>query len=261
MVPQSGDRSPDARSAVGSTRIAPDTPGEIKALSHRRIHDHDPAARGFARNCRPVHRARNRWRAIGAPIVATPNTAAWSRHRTRVVIPVRPAVSEARRPPQAEALRTGSEGPRRVGTPCRRRSKVTSMDFAMSAKAQDYHKRLSAFMTEFVFPAEAEYERYRAEKGPDDHTVPPVIEELKTLARERGLWNLFLPAGVRPDERRVRAAGRADGLEHGASRRKRPTARRPTPATWRPCTCSPPSSSASSGWSRCWPARSAARSR
>jgi acyl-CoA dehydrogenase len=48
-------------------------------------------------------------------------------------------------------------------------------------------------MTEFVFPAEAEYERYRAEKGPNDHSVPPIIEELKTLAKERGLWNLFLP--------------------------------------------------------------------
>jgi acyl-CoA dehydrogenase len=67
------------------------------------------------------------------------------------------------------------------------------MDFAMSAKAQDYHKRLTAFMTEFVFGAEAEYDRYRAEKGPHDHTVPPIIEELKTLAKERGLWNLFLP--------------------------------------------------------------------
>jgi acyl-CoA dehydrogenase len=68
------------------------------------------------------------------------------------------------------------------------------MDFSMSAKAQDYHNRLSDFMTEFVFPAEAEYDRYRLEKGPDDHTVPPVIEDLKTLARERGLWNLFLPS-------------------------------------------------------------------
>src|ERR1700737_620493 len=68
------------------------------------------------------------------------------------------------------------------------------MDFAMSAKAQDYHKRLSAFMTEFVFPAEAEYERYRTEKGYGDHTLPPVVEELKALARERGLWNMFLPS-------------------------------------------------------------------
>jgi acyl-CoA dehydrogenase len=71
---------------------------------------------------------------------------------------------------------------------------VAGMDFAMSAKAQDYHKRLTAFMTEFVFPAEAEYERYRAEAGPNDHTVPPIIEDLKVLAKERGLWNLFLPA-------------------------------------------------------------------
>jgi acyl-CoA dehydrogenase len=68
------------------------------------------------------------------------------------------------------------------------------MEFAMSAKAQDYHKRLTAFMTEFVFPAEAEYERYRTAQGPDDHTVPPIMEQLKVLARERGLWNLFLPA-------------------------------------------------------------------
>jgi acyl-CoA dehydrogenase len=29
------------------------------------------------------------------------------------------------------------------------------MDFALSAKAQDYHKRLTAFMTEFVFPPPA----------------------------------------------------------------------------------------------------------
>ncbi|MGE2722766.1 acyl-CoA dehydrogenase family protein [Mycolicibacterium celeriflavum] len=68
------------------------------------------------------------------------------------------------------------------------------MDFAMSARAQDYHKRLTEFMTEFVFPAEAEYHRYREEAGPKDHTVPPIVEDLKKLAKERGLWNLFLPA-------------------------------------------------------------------
>jgi alkylation response protein AidB-like acyl-CoA dehydrogenase len=68
------------------------------------------------------------------------------------------------------------------------------MDFARSAKADDYHKRLSEFMVELVFPAEAEYERYRQEAGPDDHTVPPIMEDLKAKARDRGLWNLFLPA-------------------------------------------------------------------
>ena len=64
----------------------------------------------------------------------------------------------------------------------------------MSAKASDYHQRLSDFMTEYVFAAEAEYDKYRHEAGPHDHTVPPVVEELKIKAKERGLWNLFLPA-------------------------------------------------------------------
>ena len=64
----------------------------------------------------------------------------------------------------------------------------------MSAKAADYHKRLSDFMVENVFPAEASYHAYREEKGPKDHTVPPVVEELKTKAKAAGLWNLFLPS-------------------------------------------------------------------
>jgi acyl-CoA dehydrogenase len=70
---------------------------------------------------------------------------------------------------------------------------VAAMDFAMSAKAQDYRQRLTAFMVEHVFPAESEYDAYRAQAGPGDFTVPPVVEDLKTLARRQGLWNLFLP--------------------------------------------------------------------
>jgi len=64
----------------------------------------------------------------------------------------------------------------------------------MSAKAADHHQRLTDFMVERVFPAEESYDRYRQQAGPDDHTVPPVIEELKAEAKQRGLWNLFLPA-------------------------------------------------------------------
>jgi acyl-CoA dehydrogenase len=71
---------------------------------------------------------------------------------------------------------------------------VAVMDFAMSAKAIDYHKRLSEFITDYVFPAEAEYDKYREEVGPKDHTVPPIIEELKIKAKAAGLWNLFLPS-------------------------------------------------------------------
>lgn len=64
----------------------------------------------------------------------------------------------------------------------------------MSAKAIDYRTRLSDFMTEHVFGAEADYDDYRRAAGPADHTAPPIIEELKTKAKDRGLWNLFLSA-------------------------------------------------------------------
>jgi len=63
----------------------------------------------------------------------------------------------------------------------------------MSAKAADYHHRLTEFMVEYALPAEASYDAYREAAGPGDFTVPPVIEDLKRRARERGLWNLFLP--------------------------------------------------------------------
>ena len=64
---------------------------------------------------------------------------------------------------------------------------------APSANAVELEEKLVAFMRDEVFPAEAAYDSYRRERGPDDHTVPPVVEELKLEARERGLWNLFLP--------------------------------------------------------------------
>ncbi len=64
----------------------------------------------------------------------------------------------------------------------------------MSAKGADYHQRLTDFMVEEVFPAEKLYDEYRAAAGPADFTVPPVVEELKKKAKDRGLWNLFLPA-------------------------------------------------------------------
>src|ERR671913_663852 len=65
------------------------------------------------------------------------------------------------------------------------------MDFALSAKAEDVCGRMWDFMREHVFPAERVYEEYRASRGYDDHSTPPVLEELKAEARKRGLWNLF----------------------------------------------------------------------
>jgi acyl-CoA dehydrogenase len=64
---------------------------------------------------------------------------------------------------------------------------------APSDQARRLFDEMVAFVRDEVLPAEADYHRYRVEVGPDDHTVPPVVEELKVKARERGLWNLFLP--------------------------------------------------------------------
>jgi acyl-CoA dehydrogenase len=67
------------------------------------------------------------------------------------------------------------------------------MDFAFSAQATEYLDRLQEFMDSHVYPAEPVYAEQRRRAGDDDHTVPPVVEELKAEARKRGLWNLFLP--------------------------------------------------------------------
>ncbi len=65
---------------------------------------------------------------------------------------------------------------------------------APSARAVELHARMLSFMREHVLPAEAEYDAYRRQAGPDDHVVPPVVERLKKQAQSDGLWNLFLPS-------------------------------------------------------------------
>ena len=66
------------------------------------------------------------------------------------------------------------------------------MDFEHSPKVEELRTNLNAFMDERVYPAEKVYrQQYRESKDPQFH--PPVMEELKTEARNRGLWNLFLP--------------------------------------------------------------------
>jgi acyl-CoA dehydrogenase len=68
------------------------------------------------------------------------------------------------------------------------------MDFELSDRTKDLQERLLAFMDERVYPAEDVYRGQIAASG-DPHFDPPVMEELKSEARARGLWNLFLPYG------------------------------------------------------------------
>ncbi len=66
------------------------------------------------------------------------------------------------------------------------------MDFQPSERCREFHERLEAFMRERIFPAEAIYEEQLRAAG-HPHAQPPVMEELKAQARERGLWNMFHP--------------------------------------------------------------------
>src|SRR5256885_2055408 len=72
------------------------------------------------------------------------------------------------------------------------------MDFELSDRCKQIRERLLSFMDERVYPAERVYEEQLAASG-DPHFHPPVLEELKEQARERGLWNLFLPYEL-PDQ-------------------------------------------------------------
>ena len=65
------------------------------------------------------------------------------------------------------------------------------MFLPLSDRAQELLDQVMAFMDEHVYPNEA---RYHEEIAAGDRWQPvPVLEEVKAIARGRGLWNLFLP--------------------------------------------------------------------
>jgi acyl-CoA dehydrogenase len=69
------------------------------------------------------------------------------------------------------------------------------VDFSYDDRTTELADRLRAFLTEFVYPAEPVLAQQVEEaRGTDaEWSRPPVVEQLKQAARERGLWNLFLP--------------------------------------------------------------------
>lgn len=71
---------------------------------------------------------------------------------------------------------------------------VSQMDFAFDARTEDFRGQLQAFIDERVLPAEHVFEEQAAEMASHGRPWerPPVMDELKAAARNRGLWNLFL---------------------------------------------------------------------
>jgi acyl-CoA dehydrogenase len=50
---------------------------------------------------------------------------------------------------------------------------------------------VKSFLDDHIYPNEEEYEEQAHEAAPNGY--PPILDKLKAAARERGLWNLFLP--------------------------------------------------------------------
>ena len=66
------------------------------------------------------------------------------------------------------------------------------MDFAYSQKVNQLRERVSAFMERYIYPNQQTYRQQIAASG-NPHHHAEIIDELKPIAREEGLWNLFLP--------------------------------------------------------------------
>jgi len=76
------------------------------------------------------------------------------------------------------------------------------MNFDYSPRVQDLQKRLLAFMETHIYPNEQRFfDEIAANRTKGNAWVPTeLIEELKPLARQAGLWNLFLPHSKRAPE-------------------------------------------------------------
>ncbi len=76
------------------------------------------------------------------------------------------------------------------------------MNFDYSPRVQDLQKRLLAFMETHIYPNEQRFfDEIAANRAKGNAWIPTeLIEELKPLARQAGLWNLFLPHSKRAPE-------------------------------------------------------------
>src|SRR5213083_2318591 len=70
------------------------------------------------------------------------------------------------------------------------------MEFEYSKKTRMYMEQLADFMTKYIYPSEKVFHD-QLDAASTRWQVPPIMEELKAHARERGLWNLFLPESER----------------------------------------------------------------
>ena len=69
------------------------------------------------------------------------------------------------------------------------------MHFQHSERSKELQERISHFMDEHIFPSEEIFSQQMEEfaKQGDRWQIPQIIEDKKKIAKDEGLWNLFLP--------------------------------------------------------------------
>src|SRR5262245_27277501 len=70
------------------------------------------------------------------------------------------------------------------------------MEFEYSMRTKQYMEQLTDFMSTHVYPNERTFQDQLAGQS-TRWQVPQIMEELKAKAKERALWNLFLPESER----------------------------------------------------------------
>src|SRR5579864_6853531 len=67
----------------------------------------------------------------------------------------------------------------------------TDMPYQFSEQGLAVQGEVERFMDDHIYPNEQQYYEEMEEVGPNGY--PTIMDKLKAAARERGLWNLFLP--------------------------------------------------------------------
>lgn len=68
------------------------------------------------------------------------------------------------------------------------------MNFEYTTKVKDLIGRLQTFMDKHIYPNERVYYE-QVDRADNRRLTPPVMQELRDLAKSKGLWNIFLPEG------------------------------------------------------------------
>ena len=64
--------------------------------------------------------------------------------------------------------------------------------FEFTDRSKEYLGRVQAFMDSHVYPAEEAYEEQTANLETRWNGFPPILQDLKAMAKAEGLWNMFI---------------------------------------------------------------------